>query len=236
MLSLHTPSCLMALLSKRSARIGKRAVQDDVQLEGEENVEEENVEEVNVEENVEEETSAQVLGDGFEETTKQVLEGMGSFALERCGGKSDGGVDLSGTLEDVVLVLVQCKRSKHRASPRWLREFQGAVESVSHNPSLYGSSPAFLQSSTNERPALGLFVSSSGFTREAVQYLDHATCSPFAAAVVDPLSRELLHFYATRAAHQLFASAGRRLVLGFDYRRTATGISKVVSHLRLAPL
>src|SRR3989338_2459546 len=118
LLSFHTPSCLVALLSKRTAMIGKRAVQDDVQLEGEENVEEENVEEENVEENVEEETSAQVLGDGFEETTKQVLEGMGSFALERCGGKSDGGVDLSGTLEDVVLVLVQCKRSKHRASPR----------------------------------------------------------------------------------------------------------------------
>ena len=80
------------------------------------------------------------LGDAFEEITQRLFQNFGSFTLHRCGGKSDGGVDLVGTFEDQIRIVVQCKRSKYRASPRWLREFEGAIESHRHNPEIFSPS------------------------------------------------------------------------------------------------
>jgi hypothetical protein len=73
-----------------------------------------------------------------------------TFTLRQVGGRSDGGIDLKGSIQlnQQWNVIVQCKCEDRKPGPKYIREFQGVLS---------------LQENT-----IGIFASSSNWTRETL--------------------------------------------------------------------
>lgn len=92
------------------------------------------------------------------------------MSLTRVGGKSDGGIDLIGWwwLPDLVdqhaprrriRVLAQCKAEKKKMGPHYVRETEGV---------LYRFMSDSVDSAEQPSPTVGLLLSQSAFTKEAL--------------------------------------------------------------------
>lgn len=128
-------------------------------------------------------------GTAFENRSLTVLHQHLSMDLRRVGGKSDGGVDLQGwwwvpysprtnsghsmeagssqmastTGESDsrrrIRVFAQCKMEKKKIGPKYIREMEGVLARHFRSPSV---------SSSPDDPIVGLFISSSPFTKSAL--------------------------------------------------------------------
>ena len=116
-------------------------------------------------------------GIAFENRSLRLLQQHLSMDLRRVGGRSDGGVDLQGwwwvpSSSDLsepptiygpdkrrrIRVLAQCKMEKKKIGPKYIREMEGVLARHFHNPSV----------NLHEDPIVGLFLSSSPFTKSAL--------------------------------------------------------------------
>ncbi|KAJ3485471.1 hypothetical protein NLI96_g4940 [Meripilus lineatus] len=115
------------------------------------------------------------------------------MTLHRIGGRSDGGVDLQGwwwlpTSEEAlhqdhthrrrIRVLAQCKAEKKKISPKYVREMEGVLlHHLLPSPEVDPANlnPDSLPTQDPRDPVVGLFVSSSPFTKAT---LLRATASP----------------------------------------------------------
>jgi predicted helicase len=67
-------------------------------------------------------------GTQFEQLTLNLLSQQ-KFKLRRVGGRSDGGIDLRGSIDlrNEWNVFVQCKCESSKAGPRYIRELEGVL-------------------------------------------------------------------------------------------------------------
>lgn len=64
----------------------------------------------------------------YEMHVQRVLRDVMGVELVHQGGAGDGGIDLRGKWNEMEMI-VQCKHSKRLASPQWIRELEGSVQS-----------------------------------------------------------------------------------------------------------
>lgn len=91
-----------------------------------------------------------MTGQQFEEHVARLLRTHGYTRVAVVGGASDGGVDVRAQTPDGRPLAVQCKRWRKPVPPNEVRAFLGALAG-------------------GHRGYVGMFVSSNGFTREAVR-------------------------------------------------------------------
>ncbi|KIY53239.1 hypothetical protein FISHEDRAFT_55320 [Fistulina hepatica ATCC 64428] len=142
-------------------------------------------------------SSAVHKGNAFEERALLTLRDDLSMSLRRVGGKSDGGVDLTGwwwlpalgapsPMPRVrrIRLFCQCKAEKKKTSPHYVREMEGVMHrfSVTGIPSHLDDEDACsaehrqnAPSSTSAGPPVAVFVSESMFSKSA---LLHVVSSP----------------------------------------------------------
>lgn len=89
----------------------------------------------------------------YEEYVLKTLTAYG-FALNRCGGPNDKGIDLSGYVKDVP-VIVQCKHYEAHLTPSVLRELYGVIAARPNH--------------------FGLLVCSAGVKEGSLSFLQSAT-------------------------------------------------------------
>ncbi len=131
-------------------------------------------------------------GVAFEERCLKILQNNLSMTLHRVGGKADGGVDLQGwwwlpTFRDSLhhdhtkrrrlRVFAQCKAEKKKISPKYVREMEGVLlHHLSQQPDEDSPrNPHLLPAQDPKDPVVGMFLSSSPFTKAT---LLRATSSP----------------------------------------------------------
>ncbi|KAF7800360.1 hypothetical protein EIP86_011610 [Pleurotus ostreatoroseus] len=117
------------------------------------------------------------------------------MSLQRVGGASDGGIDLQGWWwlptsvgephsdnpadNRRMRVLAQCKAEKRKIGPAYLREMEGVLHRYSVGaPQALSSSTEQATPSQSPYPIVGLFLSSSPFTKQAMLRV-HSSPFPF---------------------------------------------------------
>ncbi|KAL1746022.1 hypothetical protein HDZ31DRAFT_62585 [Schizophyllum fasciatum] len=131
-------------------------------------------------------------GTAFEQRSLSVARNLLSMSLRRVGGKSDGGIDLTGWwwlplasdephpnphTRRRIRVLAQCKAEKKKIGPNYVREMEGVLYQYHHDKTQRGASS--LASSPNSSSSskastvdvsvglglVALFISESPFTK-----------------------------------------------------------------------
>lgn len=124
-------------------------------------------------------------GVAFETKCMRLLQDNLSMSLRRVGGASDGGIDLQGwwwlpTSEKLpntedglqyrrMRILAQCKAEKKKIGPAYLREMEGVLHRYVVDPSQHPLSSWEPETTTlKSYPIVGLFLSSSPFTKQTI--------------------------------------------------------------------
>jgi hypothetical protein len=128
--------------------------------------------------------SPTTVGTAFEIQSLEVLRNIGATCT-RCGGTSDGGVDIEGFWHlppFLIEIVAQCKASTTKTSVSELRDFNTALA----NHFLRSSTAKPLTLSCPPPPIagrLGMFFSRVGFTKPALSFIAQSS-QPLAAVVV----------------------------------------------------